>query len=139
MAKSMIHKYGKEKTAQLIEQLQQAKEDFKGSIGLAVNSKRSRWVEDLVESATRQQRIKAGKVSQGLGRLSRHPVFGVPILLVVVMLMYFLVVNVANVLAGWMDETLWVPVANRIDTVVTIESRAERPRPKSVSPRPVAT
>lgn len=120
LAKSMVQKYGKEKTTQLIEQLQQTKKQFKGNIGLAVNSKRSRWVEDLVESATRRQRIKPGKISQGLGRLSRHPVFGVPILLVVVMLMYFLVVNVANVLAGWMDETLWVPVANRIDSVVTI-------------------
>ena len=113
-------KYGQEKVAQLQKEVDKVKREFKGDFGRAINNKRSRWVEELVENTTRKQKITSGELSKGFGRLSRHPVFGIPILLVVIFTMYFLVVNVANVIAGWMNQILWSPVESKIDTLVTI-------------------
>jgi ferrous iron transport protein B len=120
LADYLTKKYGSEKTVQLNEQVDRIKKQFRASIGHAINNKRSHWVEELAENTTRKQKISPGEFSKSFGRLSRHPVFGIPIFLVVIFTMYFLVVNVANVIAGWMDQTLWVPVESRIDTLVTI-------------------
>jgi len=113
-------RYGSEKTVQLTEQVDRIKKQFRASIGRAINNKRSHWVEDLAENTTRKQKITPGEFSRSFGRLSRHPVFGIPIFILVIFTMYFLVVNVANVIAGWMDQTLWVPLESRIDKFVTI-------------------
>ena len=116
----LTKKYGSEKIAPLTEQANGIKKRFRASIGHSINNKRSHWLEKLAENTTRKQKISPGEFSKSFGRLSRHPVFGIPIFLVVIFTMYFLVVNVANVIAGWMDQALWVPVESRIDTLVTI-------------------
>ena len=116
----LTKKYGSEKIAPLTEQANGIKKQFRASIGHSINNKRSHWLEKLAENTTRKQKISPGEFSKSFGRLSRHPVFGIPIFLVVIFTMYFLVVNVANVIAGWMDQALWVPVESRIDTLVTI-------------------
>ena len=116
----LTKKYGAEKIAQLTEHVNRIKKQFRANIGHAINNKRGRWVEELAENTTRKQKISLGEFSESFGRLSRHPVFGIPILLVVIFTMYFLVVDVANVIAGWMDQTLWAPLESKIDTLVTI-------------------
>jgi ferrous iron transport protein B len=112
--------YGREKVAQLKKEVNKVRRQFRGNFARALNNKRSRWVDETTENTTRKQKITPGEFSKGFGRLSRHPVFGIPILLVVIFTMYFLVVNVANVIAGWMDTVLWIPVESKIDTLVTI-------------------
>jgi ferrous iron transport protein B len=113
-------RYSREKIAKLTEQVKVVKQQFNGHFGRALNNKRSRWADELTENTTRKQRIIPGRFSEAFGRLSRHPVFGIPILLMVLSVMYLLVVNVANVIAGWMDQRLWVPVESKIDALVTI-------------------
>ncbi|MFC1677583.1 ferrous iron transport protein B [Planctomycetota bacterium] len=120
LADYLTKKYGAEKTDKLIQQIDKIKKQFRGNIANAVNNTRSRWVDELAENTTRRQRIEPNQFATGFARLSRHPVFGIPILLLVLFIMYLLVVNVANVIAGWMDQTLWVPVEAKIDSLVTI-------------------
>lgn len=120
LADYLTKKYGPEKTAQLIEQVNKIKKRFRANIGHTINNKRGRWVDELAENTIRRQKIELGQFATSFARLSRHPVFGIPIFLIVVLLMYLLVVDVANVIAGWMDQTLWIPVASKIDTFVTI-------------------
>jgi len=119
LADYLIKEHGEEKIAQLTEQVKSVRRQFNGHFGRALNNKRRRWADELTENTTRKQKIAPGQFSEAFGRLSRHPVFGLPILAVVVLTMYLLVVNVANVIAGWMDQTLWIPVHNKIDTLVT--------------------
>jgi ferrous iron transport protein B len=114
-------RYGSEKTVQLTEQVDRIKKQFRASIGRAINNKRSHWVEDLAENTTRKQKITPGEFSRSFGRLSRHPVFGIPILLMVILMIYLLVVNAANGISGWMEHNLWLPVENKIDSLVTIQ------------------
>ncbi|MCK4787169.1 MAG: ferrous iron transporter B, partial [Desulfobacteraceae bacterium] len=120
LADYLTKKYGSEKIAKLTEQVNRIKKQFRANIGHAINNKRSRWMEELAENTTRKQKITQGQFSKGFGRLSRHPVFGIPILLMVLFIMYLLVVNVANVVASWMNQTLWVPLEGKIDSFVTI-------------------
>ncbi len=116
----LTKKYGPKKIVQLTEQVNRIKKQFRANIGQAINNKRAHWVDELVENTTRKQRIEPNQFATGFARLSRHPVFGIPILLLVLFIMYLLVVNVANVITGWMDRTLWVPVEAKIGSFVTI-------------------
>ena len=120
IADYLTKEHGEEKVAQLTEQVKAVKRQFNGHFGRALNNKHSRWADELTENTTRKQKIVPGQFSESFGRLSRHPVFGIPILLMVLFIMYLLVVNVANVITGWMDQTLWLPVQSKIDTFVTI-------------------
>ena len=113
-------KYGQEKVTQLQKEVNRVRREFKGDFGRAINNKRSQWVTEIAENSTKKQKVAPGEFSRTFGRLSRHPIFGLPILLVVIFTIYFLVVNVANVITGWMDQILWTPVESKIDALVTI-------------------
>jgi ferrous iron transport protein B len=121
LADYLTKEYGQQKVAQLTEQVSRVRQQFNGHFGRALNNKRSRWADELTEHTTRKQKITPGQFSEAFGRLSRHPVFGIPILLMVILVMYLLVVNVANVIAGWMNQILWVPVESKIDSLVTVQ------------------
>ncbi len=120
LADYLTKEHGEEKVAQLTEQVKAVRRQFNGHFGRALNNKRRRWANELTENTTRKQKITPGQFSEAFGRLSRHPVFGIPILLTVLFIMYLLVVNVANMITGWIDQTLWLPVQSKIDALVTI-------------------
>ncbi len=118
LADYLREEYGDVKVARLRGEVSRVRRQFRGNFGRVLNDRRSDWVDEIVEKTTRKQRIRLGEFSRSFARLSRHPVFGIPILLAMILIMYLLVVNVANVIAGWMDETLWVPVENAINNLV---------------------
>jgi len=120
LADYLTKEHGEEKVAQLTEQVKAVRRQFNGHFGHALNNHRNRWADELTENTTRKQKITPWQFSEAFGRLSRHPVFGIPILLMVFFIMYLLVVNVANAITGWMDQALWLPVQSKIDALVTI-------------------
>ncbi|MFC1461996.1 ferrous iron transport protein B [Verrucomicrobiota bacterium] len=89
-----------------------------GNMSRVVNNARSRWIDDVVGKIVRRQKVAPGETSKVVGHLCRHPVFGIPILLGVVFTMYLLVVFVANGMAGWLNEALWVPTANGMNSIM---------------------
>jgi len=115
------NKYGAEKITQLQESANNIKRQFKGSIGRAINNKRSRWVEQTVEDTTRQQSVAPGEFSKAFGRLSRHPVFGIPILIFFLLTTFFLVVHVAGFLDGILNATLLEPTTGFIERLFQAE------------------
>jgi len=118
LADYLTKEHGEEKVAQLTEQVNRVRQQFNGNFGCALNNKRSRWVDEITENTTRKQKITPGQFSEAFGRLSRHPVFGIPILIMVILMMYMLVVNVANGITGWMNQTLWLPVESNINNLI---------------------
>lgn len=105
---------GKSLVASLTEEADRIRRQFKGSIHRVVNNCRGRWVDDVVAAITRKPEAASRELSETLARLTRHPLFGIPILVLVLYLMFFLVVNVANVLADLMNAALWGPVEETI-------------------------
>jgi ferrous iron transport protein B len=114
-------KYSKKKISRLKKQAGMLKQQLRGNFAHMFNNTRNQWINTVVKNATKKQKIVQGQFAESFGRLSRHPVFGIPILLMVLSTMYLLVVNVANVIAGWMDQRLWVPVESKIDALVTVD------------------
>ncbi len=98
----LTKKYGTEKIVHLTEQVNRINQQFRANIGQAINNKRARWVDELADNTTKKQKIAPGQFSEAFGRLSRHPVFGVPILIFFLLMTFMLVVHVA----GFIDEIL---------------------------------
>ena len=91
---------------------------FRGNIKHFINNRRNRWIDDIAGRVIRKQKVEPKEFTQVLARLSRHPLFGVPILLIVIYMMFLLVVNVANVFSEWMSNELWLPVKNAIEVII---------------------
>jgi ferrous iron transport protein B len=113
--------YGQEKVAQLKQEVSKVRRQFKGNLGLALNDKRSRWVDDVAENTTRKQKITPGEFSRAFGRLSRHPVFGIPILIFFLLTTFFLVVHVAGFLDAILSATILDPTIGFIEGLFQAE------------------
>jgi len=113
--------HGETNTSAIIKEANRVRKAFRGDMGLAVNNTRSRWMENVAEKVMRRQEITPVGLSPKFASLSRHPVFGIPILLFFLGIIYFMVVDVANVMSGWMETTFWIPVENRIGQIIAGE------------------
>ena len=111
--------YGEEKITQIRKEVNRIRSEFRGNLARVINNRRNKWVDDVTEKVIKKQKITRGDFSQVFAHLSRHPVFGLPILMTFIFIMYFLVVDVANVATGWMDGTLWIPVRGQIDNLIS--------------------
>ena len=92
--------------------------ELKGDVVTAVTSARSRWVDGITEKTTRQQKVSPGEFGKSFGRLSRHPVFGIPILFCFLVATYYLVVYVAGALEGVLDGYLASPIVGFVSNLV---------------------
>ena len=92
--------------------------ELKGDVVTAVTSARSQWVDGITEKTTRQQKVSPGEFGKSFGRLSRHPVFGIPILFCFLMATYYLVVYVAGALEGVLDAYLASPIVGFVSNLV---------------------
>lgn len=109
--------YSQVEIAGLKKEVEKVKVSFRGNIGRVINNSRNRWIDDVVGGVIKKQKITFGEFSQHVARLSRHPLFGIPILLMVIYAMFLLVVNVANVIAEWMNDMFWMPVETMIGSI----------------------
>jgi len=119
---------GREKVDQLTEQVSRFKRQFTGHLGRAMNNKRSRWVNELTEKTTGKQKIAPGQFSAAFGRLSRHPVFGIPILLFFLLTTFLLVVHVAGFLDAILSATILDPTIEFIDGLFKAEDGSIKSR-----------
>ena len=94
--------YGRDKIERLEDLAERIRRKFKVSFGLTINKRRSQWVDEIAEGATRKRKMIPGQFSAAFGRLSRHPVFGIPILAFFLVMTYLLVTHVA----GFLDRVL---------------------------------
>ena len=106
--------YSEVEVAGLRKEIEEVRGRFRGNINLFINNRRNRWINEVTETVVRRQKIAPKDFSQVVSRLSRHPLYGIPILLMVIYTMFFLVVNVANKLSEWMNVMLWMPVEKTV-------------------------
>jgi ferrous iron transport protein B len=106
--------YGEEKVTQLKGRVSRIRRRFRGNFGRAINKKRSQWVAQTAENTTKKQKITPGEFSRAFGRLSRHPVFGLPILVFFLVTTYLLVTYVAGYLDSVLSAVLLGPTVKYI-------------------------
>ncbi|UCC96105.1 MAG: hypothetical protein JSW40_04970, partial [Candidatus Omnitrophota bacterium] len=66
-------RYGDERIAQLREEVNRVRRQFRGNLGRLINGKRNQWVDGIVEKVIKKQKIQPGEFSKVFARLSRHP------------------------------------------------------------------
>jgi ferrous iron transport protein B len=91
---------------------------FTGNVTAAITSARSWWLDRITEGITRQHKVSPGEFGKAFGRLSRHPVFGIPILATFLLMMYYLVVHVAGFLEGALDGYIASPIVSWVSNVI---------------------
>jgi len=78
------------------------KGDLSGDIGRVIMNQRDAWVDDIYEKSVKKQTGGQSRFLLVFAQLCRHPVFGIPILLAIIFMTFFLVVHVA----GFLEERL---------------------------------
>lgn len=72
---------------------------------------RLEWAENIVESVIKESKISLKCISEKIGMLSRHPIWGWPILAAVMYTTYLLVGKLAaNILVGFLEESVFHPI-----------------------------
>ena len=115
---SLKNIYEENRIEPIIKTANEIRERFNGNISLVINKKQNEWIDDVTEQAVHRQKVALHGFSPVVANLCRHPVFGVLILFSVIYIMFLLVVNVANNIAGWMESIFWVPVENMISGLI---------------------
>ncbi len=110
--------FGGDLVIDLKQQLAAIKTRYRGNIAWLINKKRNKWNEDTIDAVVKKQRLSIHGVSPLFGRLSRHPVYGVPILMAILAMVYFLIVHVANGIALWMHDVCWLPIEHQVNAMV---------------------
>ena len=118
IAGCLIKRFGEEKVAPAIKKANDVRRKFMGNVNQVIIKKQGKWIDDIIERVVKRQEIEPREFLQGFARLCRHPVFGIPIFLIIVYAMYFLVVNVANNIAEWMGNVIWVPIENMVTGII---------------------
>ena len=109
---------GEERVAELREEVDRIRRKFGGDLAQNMLERRSYWIDEIVPASTKQQKVRYAGFYNAFSRFSRHPLYGLPIVALFMMMTYLLVVHVAGFLAGLMDWILVAPTVTYIDRVV---------------------
>jgi ferrous iron transport protein B len=88
------------------------------SLARTVAAHRDRWVDDVVDRVVKQRGAGGAAFAETFGRLSRHPVWGLPILAAFLAIIYFAVVHLAGWLASGLDRILTQPAVGLLSRVL---------------------
>ena len=106
--------------ADLKNEIAKIKQHFRGNILLTIENPHNRWINHIYERVVKKQKLPPAHAAQTIAGLCRHPIWGLPILFLVIYILYFLVVNVANVISELMSSFLWNPVQKVINGIFPI-------------------
>jgi len=106
------------KINKLIREVSKIRKQLRGNPNRFINSKRSRWVDDVTKKVIRKQKIAPKEFSKVFARLCRHPLFGIPILAFFILSTYLLVVQVAGFLEGQLSANVVAPSISYISTLI---------------------
>ncbi|MCX8070234.1 MAG: ferrous iron transport protein B [Thermodesulfovibrionales bacterium] len=79
----------------------------------------SRWVDNVYDDIVKRHVSTPKPFSENLARYCRTPITGFPILIGVIIAVYFLVVELADTLTGLLEDFIWKPVEDYLKLIVT--------------------
>lgn len=98
----------------LIASVAEARSRIRGNVNRAVNHARSTWVVAIATAALEVRHYPRGGVLERLAHLSRTPLTGFPILLGVLLIGFFLVVEVAGFIEGALSGAVFDPLVSLV-------------------------
>jgi ferrous iron transport protein B len=88
------------------------------SLARTVAARRDRWVDDVADLVLRQRGARGAAFADTFGRLSRHPVWGLPILAGFLAVIYFAVVHLAGWLASGLGALITDPAVRLLSRIL---------------------
>ena len=103
--------YGEDVVSAVSNSMQFKKHDPLKNLPNLIMQDRLVWAENVVDNVIKESKICMSCLSEKFGMLSRHPIWGWPILAVVMYVTYLLVGKLAaNVLVGLLEESVFHPL-----------------------------
>jgi len=115
---SIKHLSNNEIEKQLKDKIKSIKKIGRINFNSLINRKKNLWIEYIIQKTVRKHKVTLKRFSETFARLSRHPIYGIPIMIFILTAMFLSVVNIANEIASWMNDTFWVPIENTINHLV---------------------
>lgn len=100
------------------ERLHALRRESLGPVDRELYRRRAQLVEQIAAAAVSGRAGGGGKWAAAFARLCRHPVFGIPILAGIVVVLYLLVVQVAGTLAGLLTAWVTDPAVRGLERLV---------------------
>ncbi len=100
--------------ARIRDTVREAWSTFDGNFNKAVNNSITKWMNGIEARVVSRTQAKPGRFADAAARVSRHPVWGVPILLVFIGLCYFAVVYVAGFVSAVLSTYVFNPIVAAI-------------------------
>jgi ferrous iron transport protein B len=116
--KYLKQSYSEDEINQVTQEIKNVKLRFTGNIGRAMIGCQSRLVDDITEKIVHKQDVSPREYSQYFATLSRHPIFGIPIALFFIALLFFMVVNVADFIGSALESYIWFPIEGYLKSVL---------------------
>jgi ferrous iron transport protein B len=91
---------------------------FSESLTRTTAACRDRWVDDVVDRVVKHHGVEGAAFAETFGRLSRHPVWGLPILAAFLAITYFAVVYLAGWLASGLSAILTDPAVRLLSRII---------------------
>ncbi|VEN73975.1 Magnetosome protein involved in iron transport into the magnetosomes Mad17-2 [Candidatus Desulfarcum epimagneticum] len=111
----MEDQLGKKIMDKVAENVKTARNHYKGNISWQIINRRALWVDELTEKIVKKQKLPLIGKSEKFAKWSRNPVTGAPIMISILLVIFFAVVNVANRLAAFANTWLWLPLENAVN------------------------
>lgn len=94
---------------------------FSSNIGREINNNRNNWIDTIYEQIVTRQHKKRNEFLKVFAQLSRHPIFGIPILIFFIALTYLLVVHVAGFLGGQINTYFVDPIVAYLSELIPLQ------------------
>ncbi|HET6485493.1 MAG TPA: ferrous iron transporter B [Spirochaetia bacterium] len=93
---------------------------FAGKAGLLMSSQRSHWVDRVAESVVSHSPRPKSSFSESFASLCRHPIYGLPMLALFLVLVYLLVVQGAGTLSLLLTTAVTDPVVRAVSHILPV-------------------
>jgi ferrous iron transport protein B len=115
MLRGLTEALGGPRSERVLEALRRSRRAGRGSVSRELARRRARLADELFRCSVTRRLRPPGRAAQEFARLSRHPVFGLPILAAFVVVTYLLVVRVAGFIESLLSAVVVDPTVRAID------------------------
>ncbi|MCX8027583.1 MAG: ferrous iron transport protein B [Thermodesulfovibrionales bacterium] len=115
----VITKAGEDTSNKVKDKVEEITNKYKWNPSRLINYAYIRWIDSTYEEVVSYDKSRSTGISEKAARLCRAPFSGTIILFSIIVIVYFLIVHVADAIATFLDESVWQPIETYIKSMVT--------------------
>ncbi len=116
--KYLNNNYSKDIIETLKNEAYKINRQLRGNISYIINNRRNVWINKTIAATVKKEGTMPAGFAQTFAKMSRHPFYGIPILLFFLTVTFYLIIFVAGTIEKWMNVIIVVPVINLISYII---------------------